>query len=97
MDPTIIVAFVSGISSIAVAVISKPQSNSTNSSHSEENLKSTSRTIDTKQSYNDLTKTAKKNFYDNFFFPYIYIYIPPFIYFLPIRKRDKNRHNLSVD
>ncbi len=51
MDPTIIVAVISGISSIAVAVISKPQSNSTNSRHNDENLKSTSRTLDTNQNY----------------------------------------------
>ncbi|MFO0211182.1 MAG: hypothetical protein ACK53E_10485 [Pseudanabaena sp.] len=50
-----------------MAVISKPQSNSTNSSHSEENLKSTSRTIDTKQSYspeksqhNDRTSLSRR-------------------------------------
>ena len=51
MDPTIIVAVISGISSIAVAVISKPQDNSTNSRHGEEHLKSTSRTLDTNQNY----------------------------------------------
>jgi hypothetical protein len=51
MDPTIIVAVISGISSIAVAIISKPQSNSTNSRHGRENLKSASRTLDTNQNY----------------------------------------------
>ena len=70
MDPTIVVAVISGISSIAVALISKPESNAKNSKSDETHIKS-STTIyqsnritssDINQKYGGIPPTHKKSF-----------------------------------